>query len=195
MTIKEISNLCDIAEVMRVCEVTKCVDYLGNKLGDSLDLDYDIKDTSFESNKNKDVFRLIANYDGEIIALYIDGKTVFSNSTVIVIEEKSTQNLDISNYSSVFDTRLFCNQRYIDYSAIIRVSIRKHGDEEKALNELYEYTQNIASRFNGTVKFVMRLSNSVKDRYIETHLDKSWKKEVIKICGKEDEVFTKVFVS
>lgn len=41
MTVKEISNLCDIAEVMRVCEVTKCVDYLGNKLGDSLDLDYD----------------------------------------------------------------------------------------------------------------------------------------------------------
>lgn len=83
----------------------------------------------------------------------------------------------------------------IDYVAIFRVSIRKHGDEEKALNELYEYTQNIASRFNGTVKFVMRLSNYAKDRYIETHLDKSWKKEVIKICGKEDEVFTKVFVS
>lgn len=73
--------------------------------------------------------------------------------------------------------------------------IRKRGDEEKALNEFYEYTHKIASRFNGTVKFVMRLSNSVKDRYIETHLDKSWKKEAVKICDKEDEVFTKVFVS
>lgn len=195
MTVKEISNLCDIAEVMRVNSVTRCVDCLGNKLGDSLDLDYDIKDTSFESNKNKDVFRLIGNYDGEIVALYIDGKTVFSSSTHIIAEEKTTQNLDISNYGSVFDTRLFCNQRYIDYVVIIRVSIRKRGDEEKALNEFYEYTHKIASRFNVTVKFVMRLSNSVKDRYIKTHLDKSWKKEAVKICDKEDEVFTKVFVS
>lgn len=195
MTVKEISNLCDITEVMRVDRVTRCVDYLGNKLADSLDLDYGIEDTSFESNKNKDVFRLIGNYDGEIVALYIDGKTVFSSSTHIIAEEKTTQNLDISNYGSVFDTRLFCNQRYIDYVVIIRVSIRKRGDEEKALNEFYEYTHKIASRFNGTVKFVMRLSNSVKDRYIETHLDKSWKKEAVKICDKEDEVFTKVFVS
>lgn len=130
-----------------------------------------------------------------IVALYIDGKTVFSSSTHIIAEEKTTQNLDISNYGSVFDTRLFCNQRYIDYVVTIRVSIRKRGDEEKALNEFYEYTHKIASRFNGTVKFVMRLSNSVKDRYIETHLDKSWKKEAVKICDKEDEVFTKVFVS
>ena len=89
MTVKEISNLWDIAEVMRVCEVTKRVDYLGNNLGDSLDLDYDIKDTSFESNKNKDVFCLIGNYDGEIVALYIDGKTVFSSSTHIIAEEKN----------------------------------------------------------------------------------------------------------
>lgn len=195
MTVKEISNLCDIAEVMRVCEVTKCVDYLGNKLADSLDLDYDIEDTSFESNKNKDVFRLAANYDGEIIALYIDGKTVFSNSTEIVIEEKTTQNLDVSYINFCSYTDLFCNQRYIDYVALICVKIRKYGDEEKALNEFYEYTQNVVSRFNGTIKFVIRLSDSAKDTYIETHLDKSWKKESIKIGSREDIVFTKVFVS
>lgn len=195
MTVKEISNLCDITEVMRVDRVTRCVDYLGNKLADSLDLDYDIEDTSFESNKNKDVFRLAANYDGEIIALYIDGKTVFSNSTEIIIEEKSTQNLDVSYINFCSYTDLFCNQRYIDYVALICVKIRKYGDEEKALNELYEYTLNLVSRFNGTVKFVIRLSNSAKDKYIETHLDKSWKKEFVKIGSREDIVFTKVFVS
>lgn len=195
MTVKEISNLCDITEVMRVDRVTRCVDYLGNKLADSLDLDYGIEDTSFESNKNKDVFRLAANYDGEIIALYIDGKTVFSNSTEIVIEEKSTQNLDVSYINFCSYTNLFCNQRYIDYVALICVKIRKYGDEEKALNELYEYTLNLVSRFNGTVKFVIRLSNSAKDKYIETHLDKSWKKEFVKIGSREDIVFTKVFVS
>lgn len=195
MTVKEISNLCDITEVMRVDRVTRCVDYLGNKLADSLDLDYDIEDTSFESNKNKDVFRLAANYDGEIIALYIDGKTVFSNSTEIVIEEKTTQNLDVSYINFCSYTDLFCNQRYIDYVALICVKIRKYGDEEKALNELYEYTLNLVSRFNGTIKFVIRLSDSAKDTYIETHLDKSWKKESIKIGSREDIVFTKVFVS
>ena len=195
MTVKEISNLCDITEVMRVDRVTRCVDYLGNKLADSLDLDYDIEDTSFESNKNKDVFRLAANYDGEIIALYIDGKTVFSNSTEIIIEEKSTQNLDVSYINFCSYTDLFCNQRYIDYVALICVKIRKYGDEEKALNELYEYTLNLVSRFNGTVKFVIRLSNSAKDKYIETHLDKSWKKEFVKIGSRENIVFTKVFVS
>ena len=195
MTVKEISNLCDITEVMRVDRVTRCVDYLGNKLADSLDLDYDIEDTSFESNKNKDVFRLAANYDGEIIALYIDGKTVFSNSTEIIIEEKSTQNLYVSYINFCSYTDLFCNQRYIDYVALICVKIRKYGDEEKALNELYEYTLNLVSRFNGTVKFVIRLSNSAKDKYIETHLDKSWKKEFVKIGSREDIVFTKVFVS
>lgn len=195
MTVKEISNLCDIVKVMRVDRVTRCVDYLGNKLADSLDLDYDIEDTSFESNKNKDVFRLAANYDGEIIALYIDGKTVFSNSTEIIIEEKSTQNLDVSYINFCSYTDLFCNQRYIDYVALICVKIRKYGDEEKALNELYEYTLNLVSRFNGTVKFVIRLSNSAKDKYIETHLDKSWKKEFVKIGSREDIVFTKVFVS
>lgn len=195
MTVKEISNLCDITEVMRVDRVARCVDYLGNKLADSLDLDYDIEDTSFESNKNKDVFRLAANYDGEIIALYIDGKTVFSNSTEIIIEEKSTQNLDVSYINFCSYTDLFCNQRYIDYVALICVKIRKYGDEEKALNELYEYTLNLVSRFNGTVKFVIRLSNSAKDKYIETHLDKSWKKEFVKIGSREDIVFTKVFVS
>lgn len=195
MTVKEISNLCDITEVMRVDRVTRCVDYLGNKLADSLDLDYGIEDTSFESNKNKDVFRLAANYDGEIIALYIDGETVFSNSTEIIIEEKSTQNLDVSYINFCSYTDLFCNQRYIDYVALICVKIRKYGDEEKALNELYEYTLNIVSRFNGTVKFVIRLSNSAKDKYIETHLDKSWKKEFVKIGSREDIVFTKVFVS
>lgn len=195
MTVKEMSNLCDITEVMRVDRVTRCVDYLGNKLADSLDLDYDIEDTSFESNKNKDVFRLAANYDGEIIALYIDGKTVFSNSTEIIIEEKSTQNLDVSYINFCSYTDLFCNQRYIDYVALICVKIRKYGDEEKALNELYEYTLNLVSRFNGTVKFVIRLSNSAKDKYIETHLDKSWKKEFVKIGSREDIVFTKVFVS
>lgn len=195
MTVKEISNLCDITEVMRVDRVTRCVDYLGNKLADSLDLDYDIEDTSFESNKNKDVFRLAANYDGEIIALYIDGKTVFSNSTEIVIEEKTTQNLDVSYINFCSYTDLFCNQRYIDYVALICVKIRKYGDEEKALNEFYEYTQNVVSRFNGTIKFVIRLSDSAKDTYIETHLDKSWKKESIKIGSREDIVFTKVFVS
>lgn len=195
MTVKEISNLCDITEVMRVDRVTRCVDFLGNKLADSLDLDYGIEDTSFESNKNKDVFRLAANYDGEIIALYIDGKTVFSNSTEIIIEEKSTQNLDVSYINFCSYTDLFCNQRYIDYVALICVKIRKYGDEEKALNELYEYTLNLVSRFNGTVKFVIRLSNSAKDKYIETHLDKSWKKEFVKIGSREDIVFTKVFVS
>lgn len=195
MTVKEISNLCDITEVMRVDRVTRCVDYLGNKLADSLDLDYSIEDTSFESNKNKDVFRLAANYDGEIIALYIDGKTVFSNSTEIVIEEKTTQNLDVSYINFCSYTDLFCNQRYIDYVALICVKIRKYGDEEKALNEFYEYTQNVVSRFNGTIKFVIRLSDSAKDTYIETHLDKSWKKESIKIGSREDIVFTKVFVS
>lgn len=195
MTVKEISNLCDITEVMRVDRVTRCVDYLGNKLADSLDLDYGIEDTSFESNKNKDVFRLAANYDGEIIALYIDGETVFSNSTEIIIEEKTTQNLDVSYINFCSYTDLFCNQRYIDYVALICVKIRKYGDEEKALNELYEYTLNIVSRFNGTVKFVIRLSNSDKDKYIETHLDKSWKKEFVKIGSREDIVFTKVFVS
>lgn len=195
MTVKEMSNLCDITEVMRVDRVTRCVDYLGNKLADSLDLDYDIEDTSFESNKNKDVFRLAANYDGEIIALYIDGKTVFSNSTEIIIEEKSTQNLDVSYINFCSYTDLFCTQRYIDYVALICVKIRKYGDEEKALNELYEYTLNLVSRFNGTVKFVIRLSNSAKDKYIETHLDKSWKKEFVKIGSREDIVFTKVFVS
>lgn len=195
MTVKEISNLCDITEVMRVDRVTRCVDYLGNKLADSLDLDYDIEDTSFESNKNKDVFRLAANYDGEIIALYIDGKTVFSNSTEIIIEEKSTQNLDVSYINFCSYTDLFCNQRYIDYVALICVKIRKYGDEKKALNELYEYTLNLVSRFNGTVKFVIRLSNSAKDKYIETHLDKSWKKEFVKIGSRENIVFTKVFVS
>lgn len=195
MTVKEISNLCDITEVMRVDRVTRCVDYLGNKLADSLDLDYGIEDTSFESNKNKDVFRLAANYDGEIIALYIDGKTVFSNSTEIVIEEKTTQNLDVSYINFCSYTDLFCNQRYIDYVALICVKIRKYGDEEKALNELYEYTLNLVSRFNGTIKFVIRLSDSAKDTYIETHLDKSWKKESIKIGSREDIVFTKVFVS
>ena len=195
MTVKENSNLCDITEVMRVDRVTRCVDYLGNKLADSLDLDYDIEDTSFESNKNKDVFRLAANYDGEIIALYIDGKTVFSNSTEIVIEEKTTQNLDVSYINFCSYTDLFCNQRYIDYVALICVKIRKYGDEEKALNEFYEYTQNVVSRFNGTIKFVIRLSDSAKDTYIETHLDKSWKKESIKIGSREDIVFTKVFVS
>lgn len=195
MTVKEISNLCDITEVMRVDRVTRCVDFLGNKLADSLDLDYGIEDTSFESNKNKDVFRLAANYDGEIIALYIDGETVFSNSTEIIIEEKTTQNLDVSYINFCSYTDLFCNQRYIDYVALICVKIRKYGDEEKALNELYEYTLNIVSRFNGTVKFVIRLSNSAKDKYIETHLDKSWKKEFVKIGSREDIVFTKVFVS
>ena len=180
---------------MRVDRVTRCVDYLGNKLADSLDLDYGIEDTSFESNKNKDVFRLAANYDGEIIALYIDGETVFSNSTEIIIEEKTTQNLDVSYINFCSYTDLFCNQRYIDYVALICVKIRKYGDEEKALNELYEYTLNIVSRFNGTVKFVIRLSNSAKDKYIETHLDKSWKKEFVKIGSREDIVFTKVFVS
>lgn len=195
MTVKEISNLCDITEVMRVDRVTRCVDFLGNKLADSLDLDYGIEDTSFESNKNKDVFRLAANYDGEIIALYIDGETVFSNSTEIIIEEKTTQNLDVSYINFCSYTDLFCNQRYIDYVALICVKIRKYGDEEKALNELYEYTLNLVSRFNGTVKFVIRLSNSAKDKYIETHLDKSWKKEFVKIGSREDIVFTKVFVS
>lgn len=195
MTVKEISNLCDITEVMRVDRVTRCVDYLGNKLADSLDLDYGIEDTSFESNKNKDVFRLAANYDGEIIALYIDGETVFSNSTEIIIEEKTTQNLDVSYINFCSYTDLFCNQRYIDYVALACVKIRKYGDEEKALNELYEYTLNLVSRFNGTVKFVIRLSNSAKDKYIETHLDKSWKKEFVKIGSREDIVFTKVFVS
>lgn len=195
MTVKEISNLCDITEVMRVDRVTRCVDYLGNKLADSLDLDYGIEDTSFESNKNKDVFRLVANYDGEIIALYIDGETVFSNSTEIIIEEKTTQNLDVSYINFCSYTDLFCNQRYIDYVALVCVKIRKYGDEEKALNEFYEYTQNVVSRFKGTVKFVIRLSNSAKDKYIETHLDKSWKKEFVKIGSREDIVFTKVFVS
>ena len=84
----------------------------------------------FKDTYNEAVQKIFEKY-GEIIALYIDGKTVFSNSTEIIVEEKSTQNLDVSYINFCSYTDLFCNQRYIDYVALICVKIRKYGDEEK----------------------------------------------------------------
>ena len=198
MTVEEISKLCDISEVMRVDKVVKCFDCLGNKLGDSMIFDYSVPDTSFESNKNKDVFRLVADYDGNITALYTDGKTVFLKSANIIVGEVSTENLNILSINSSFYTELFCNQRDVDYTALIYVNVRKYRDEEKALNELYEYTQGIATRFDGVVKFVIEFTDisftdPVKNKYLETNLDKSWEKKIVKICDNEHEVFVKIF--
>lgn len=198
MTVEEISKLCDISEVMRVDKVVKCFDCLGNKLGDSMIFDYSVPDTSFESNKNKDVFRLVADYDGNITALYTDGKTVFLKSANIIVGEVSTENLNILSINSSFYTELFCNQRDVDYTAIIYVNVRKYRDEEKALNELYEYTQGIATRFDGVVKFVIEFTDisftdPVKNKYLKTNLDKSWEKKIVKICDNEHEVFVKIF--
>ena len=198
MTVEEISKLCDISEVMRVDKVVKCFDCLGNKLGDSMIFDYSVPDTSFESNKNKDVFRLVADYDGNITALYTDGKTVFLKSANIIVGEVSTENLNILSINSSFYTEPFCNQRDVDYTALIYVNVRKYRDEEKALNELYEYTQGIATRFDGVVKFVIEFTDisftdPVKNKYLETNLDKSWEKKIVKICDNEHEVFVKIF--
>jgi hypothetical protein len=160
--------------------------------------DYSVPDTSFESNKNKDVFRLVADYDGNITALYTDGKTVFLKSANIIVGEVSTENLNILSINSSFYTELFCNQRDVDYTALIYVNVRKYRDEEKALNELYEYTQGIATRFDGVVKFVIEFTDisftdPVKNKYLETNLDKSWEKKIVKICDNEHEVFVKIF--
>ena len=198
MTVEEISKLCDISEVMRVDKVVKIFDWLGNELSDSMIFDCSVPDTSFESNTNKDVFRLEADYDGNITALYTDGKTVFLKSAKIIVEEVSTENLNISGIGSSNYTGVFCNQRDADYTAIIYVNVRKYGDEEKALNELYEYTQDIATRFDGVVKFVIEFkdisfTDPVKNKYLETNLDKSWEKKIVKICDNEHEVFVKVF--
>lgn len=198
MTVEEISKLCDISEVIRVDKVVKCFDCLGNKLGDSMIFDYSVPDTSFESNKNKDVFRLVADYDGNITALYTDGKTVFLKSANIIVGEVSTENLNILSINSSSYTGIFCNQRDVDYTAIIYVNVRKYRDEEKALNELYEYTQGIATRFDGVVKFVIEFTDisftdPVKNKYLETNLDKSWEKKIVKICDNEHEVFVKIF--
>ena len=198
MTVEEISKLCDISEVMRVDKVVKRFDCLGNELGDIMIFDYSILDTSFESNKNKDVFRLVADYDGDITALYTDGKTVFLKSAEISIGEVSTENLNILSINSSSYIRIFCNQRDVDYTAIIYVNVRKYRDEEKALNELYEYTQGIATRFDGVVKFVIEFTDisftdPVKNKYLKTNLDKSWEKKIVKICDNEHEVFVKIF--
>lgn len=198
MTVEEISKLCDISEVMRVDKVVKCFDCMGNELGDSMIFDYSVPDTSFESNKNKDVFRLAADYDGDITALYTDGKTVFLKSAEISIGEVSTENLNILSINSSSYTGTFCNQRDVDYTAIIYVNVRKYRDEEKALNELYEYTQGIATRFDGVVKFVIEFTDisftdPVKNKYLKTNLDKSWEKKIVKICDNEHEVFVKIF--
>lgn len=198
MTVEEISKLCDIREVMRVDKVVKCFDCMGNELGDSMIFDYSILDTSFESNKNKDVFRLVADYDGNITALYTDGKTVFLKSANIIVGEVSTENLNILSINSSSYTEFFCNQRDVDYTALIYANVRKYGDEEKALNELYEYTQGIATRFDGVVKFVIEFTDisftdPVKNKYLKTNLDKSWEKKIVKICDNEHEVFVKIF--
>lgn len=198
MTVEEISKLCDIREVMRVDKVVKCFDCMGNELGDSMIFDYSILDTSFESNKNKDVFRLVADYDGNITALYTDGKTVFLKSANIIVGEVSTENLNILSINSSSYTEFFCNQRDVDYTALIYVNVRKYRDEEKALNELYEYTQGIATRFDGVVKFVIEFTDisftdPVKNKYLKTNLDKSWEKKIVKICDNEHEVFVKIF--
>lgn len=198
MTVEEISKLCDISEVMRVDKVVKFFDCLGNELGDSMIFDYSILDTSFESNKNKDVFRLVADYDGDITALYTDGKTVFLKSAEISIGEVSTENLNILSINSSSYIGIFCNQRDVDYTALIYVNVRKYRDEEKALNELYEYTQGIATRFDGVVKFVIEFTDisftdPVKNKYLKTNLDKSWEKKIVKICDNEHEVFVKIF--
>lgn len=198
MTVEEISKLCDIREVMRVDKVVKCFDCMGNELCDSMIFDYSILDTSFESNKNKDVFRLVADYDGNITALYTDGKTVFLKSANIIVGEVSTENLNILSINSSFYIGIFCNQRNVDYTAIIYVNVRKYRDEEKALNELYEYTQGIATRFDGVVKFVIEFTDisftdPVKNKYLKTNLDKSWEKKIVKICDNEHEVFVKIF--
>lgn len=198
MTVEEISKLCDISEVMRVDKVVKIFDCMGNKLGDSMIFDYSVPDTSFESNKNKDVFRLVADYDGDITALYTDGKTVFLKSAEISIGEVSTENLNILSINSSSYIGIFCNQREVDYTAIIYANVRKYRDEEKALNELYEYTQDIATRFDGVVKFVIEFTDisftdPVKNKYLKTNLDKSWEKKIVKICDNEHEVFVKIF--
>ncbi len=198
MTAEEISKLCDISEVMRVDKVVKIFDCMGNKLGDSMIFDYSVPDTSFESNKNKDVFRLVADYDGDITALYTDGKTVFLKSAEISIGEVSTENLNILGINSSSYIGIFCNQRDVDYTAIIYVNVRKYRDEEKALNELYEYTHGIATRFDGVVKFVIEFTDisftdPVKNKYLKTNLDKSWEKKIVKICDNEHEVFVKIF--
>lgn len=194
MTVKEISNLCDIVEVMRIKKIAKQCDSHGNMLEDDIILDDYYENTSVEQNERKDIYRLVADYDANIIATYCDGKVECPKTIEIVPEPKVTKNIGIYHLCHELYTDRFCNDE-TDYCVLVYISSTRSKNARAAIEELNDFITDIVSRFKGSIKFVVEIFENTVEEEVYKMISKSWNKEFVKSRYSNSPVFTKVFVS
>lgn len=192
MTVKEMSNLCDIVKVKRIKKIVKQCDYQGNMLKDKIILDNSFRKSSVKHNEHKDVYCLVADYDANIIATYSDGKVECPKTIEIIPEFKTTKNISIDYLCHELYTDKFCNDE-TDYCVLVYISSASRKNVQAAIEEFNDFVADIASRFKGSIKFVVKLFENTVDEHFAEILSESWNKEFAE-CGNSP-VFTKVFVS
>ena len=192
MTVKEMSNLCDIAKVKRIKKIVKQCDYQGNMLKDKIILDNSFRKSSVKHNEHKDIYCLVADYDANIIATYSDGKVECPKTIEIITGFKITGNISIHHLCHELYTDKFCNDE-TDYCVLVYISATRSEVLQDALEEFNDFIADIVSRFKGSIKFVVKLLETTADERFAEILSNFWNKEFAE-CG-NSLVFTRIFVS